>query len=510
MPASFRLAIVVASVLFAPAAAQAMDDYLRASSSAPTGFVLCGEVNGDGTRVKTAACKEAGYDKLVADIDTAFNATLARTPAIVQPLLKRDQAWFIGMILEAADTVQEVGEAELRDNFVATLRQRVAVLDNIASGFGRAGFAGKWGNAFGSVTLTPGENGNYRLAADLNASYGSDRHRQCKLSATVAPETGGWLGGAIVLPEQPTSSNDPGNATPNKPPSIKLRRQGETLRVVIVSHDEQWSEVWDDCDYVWQFTASYFASGKTDATDKADTAFVTPTFDCTRPETATDEEVCADPDLAANDQRLNRAWKALLPRLDDATRRALMDDQRHWVHSQAEEFPEFLHPAWEKETSEMHFTANARDQVDGLQRERIALLEGLDDRRVGLAGIWLAHNAAIRITVDKDGKLTAKGWKWDQGDWKAGCDYEMTGKLVGGVFRSDEQRKNPDTLERDHAMLIVNRLDDVFASKRNSDKGVADDADEAKCRRRLDISSTARLFPARPSADIDPLPRSIR
>jgi uncharacterized protein YecT (DUF1311 family) len=511
-----RLAILAVLVLFAPAAAQAMDDYLRAKSSGPTEIVLCGEVNGDGSRVKTAACKEAGYDKLVADIDAAFNATLARTPAIVQPLLKRDQAWFNEMILEAADTVQEVDEAELRQNFVATLRQRVAVLNDMASGFGRAGLAGKWSNAFGSLTLTPGENGSYRFAADLNAYYGSDKHRRCKLGATLAPETGGWLGGAIILPaEKPASPNDAGSAaatetTPSKPPTIKLRRQGETLRVVMVSHDDQWGKAWDDCDYVWQFTASYFASGKTDATDKADTAFVTPTFDCLRPETGTDEEICADPDLAANDQRLNRAWKALLPRLDDATRRALMDDQRHWVHSQAEEFPEFLHPAWEKETSEMHFTANARDQVDGLQRERIALLEGFDDKRVGLAGIWLAHNAVIRITVDKDGKITANGWKWDQGDWKAGCDYEMTGKLVGGVFRSDEQRKNPDTLERDHAMLIVNRLDDVFAKKRNSDKGVADDADEEKCKRRLDISSTARLFPARPSADIDPPPRSIR
>jgi hypothetical protein len=53
-----------------------------------------------------------------------------------------------------------------------------------------------------------------------------------------------------------------------------------------------------------------------------------------------------------------------------------------------------LHPAWEKQTS--HFTANARDKLNRLQRERIALLE------------------------------------------------------------------------RDHATLIVNRLDDLFAMKRHS------------------------------------------
>ena len=141
-----------------------------------------------------------------------------------------------------------------------------------------------------------------------------------------------------------------------------------------------------------------------------------------------------------------------------------------------------------------------------LQRERIALLEGFDDKRAGLAGIWLAYNAILEITVGKDGRLTAHGWKWEQGDWKAGCDYDMTGKMAGATFRADEQRKNPDTLERDHAMLIVNRLDDAFAKKRSG----KDEDDEAKCKRRLDNSSTARLFPARPSADIDNFSGSIR
>jgi len=54
-------------------------------------------------------------------------------------------------------------------------------------------------------------------------------------------------------------------------------------------------------------------------------------------------------------------------------------------------------------------------------------------------------------------------------------------------------------------MLIVNRLDDSFAKKRSGK-----DDDEAKCKRRLDNSSTARLFPARPSPDIDNFSGSIR
>jgi len=262
---------------------------------------------------------------------------------------------------------------------------------------------------------------------------------------------------------------------------------------------------------MWQITASYFAGGKPDtATDKTDTAFVAPTFDCTRPGTASEEEICADPDMAENDRKLNRAWKALLPRLDETTRRALTEDQRNWIKSQTTQYPEFLHPAWEKQTSHMHYTADARDKLERLQRERIALIDGFDDKRSGIAGTWLAYNAVIQVTAS-DGKVTAKGWKWDQGDWKAGCDYEISGRLVDGAFRSSDGRKNPDTLERDHATLVVNRQDDVFAKKRWNKDGTADDtADEAKCKRNSANSSTARLFPARPSPDIDNIGGSIR
>lgn len=480
-----------------------MDDYLRAASSAPVKLTVCGETNSNGTGIKSATCEEKGYDKLVAAIDASFDAALARTAANVRPLLKRDEAWFNEMIALAADSVEEVNEAELRDNFVATLRQRKTTLDEIAGGFGRGGLAGKWANAFGSITISPDANGARRLAVDMSAYYGSDRHRRCRLSTTMT-KAGSWLGGSIQPPDAAPPVGQQ-RTKPAKLPAIKLRRQGETLRVVMIDGDDAVGNR-DDCDYLWQITGTYFASGSSDVADKTETSFVAPTLDCTRPVTATDEEICSDPDLAENDQRLNRAWKALLPRLDDVTRRALAEDQRNWVQAQTEEFPEFLHPAWEKRTAEMHFTANARDHVDALQRERIALLEGFEDKRAGLAGIWLAYNAILKVEVDETGRLTAQGWKWEQGDWKGGCDYEMTGKMAGGTFRADERRKNPDTLERDHATLIVNRLDDMFARKRTRD----DTDDEAKCKRRLDNSSTARLFPARPSPDINNFSGSIR
>jgi hypothetical protein len=74
----------------------------------------------------------------------------------------------------------------------------------------------------------------------------------------------------------------------------------------------------------------------------------------------------------------------------------------------------------------------------------------------------------------------------------------MQGKLVRGTFHTAEERRSPDTLEREHAVLIVNRQDDGFAKKRKGD-----DEDEPNCRRSSHTSSAVRLFPVRYSPDID-------
>lgn len=511
MPASHRLAtLAVAISTLAPVAAYAIDDFNAASSNAPMEMNLCG--SGERAPIKTDACKQYGYDQLITAVDKAAAAALAKVPANVRMLLKRDQAWFHEMMVDAADNVAQSEAEEQRDMYSELLRQRAARLDAIAEGFGRPGLSGKWVNAFGTVTVMPAEGGAFRVTVETAANYDADSELrpECKVSALVKPANGGWVSG-LLLPDEDKPAAKDGDATttpdgkPTVPTTLKLRRQGDTLRVVLADAD-WWNGDRPNCEYPRQVTGSYFGSGKLDVpADKADVSFTAPTFDCNvRLETATEEEICADPELAENDHRLNRAWKALLPRLDEATRRALTEDQRKWVGSQTLQYPEFLHPGWEKRTTSVHYTTEGRDKVNRLQRERIALLEGFDDKRSGLAGTWLAYNAVIHVTVDKDGGITAKGWKWDQGDWKAGCDYEMSGKIVGGTFRSGESRKNPDTLERDHATLVVNRLDDEFAKKRFRPDGTAiGDPDEAKCRRSRSTSSTARLFPARPSEDID-------
>lgn len=507
MPCLHRFAaLAVAAALLMPCAGALADDDNAAFSSAPTLLRLCG---GGDAMLKEDTCKDGSYARIATELDQALQAALAKAPANVRPLLKRDQFWFGEILANAADNAASQNQAD-RDAFRDMLRRRIASLGRIADGFGRPGVLGKWEDAFGSVSLTTAEDGAYQLAieTDSGPTPGDERRWRCRATALVKTAAKGWLAGELVLdaerPGQDSADKSPqrDTAPAGTPLPIRLRRQGETLRIVAAQpYGTIEYTLPESCEISQQITSSYFASGKLDAalSEKIDTGFVSPTFDCAHPITESDEEICADPDLAAGDARLNRAWKALLPRLDEATRRALIEDQRHWVREQAGVFPYNLHPGADKTTYELHHVGDARETLDRLQRERIALLEGFDETRKGLAGLWLSHNAALNVTPAEDGGLQAKGRKWEWDDYKAGCEYDMQGKAAGNSFRSDEHGKNPDTLERDHAMLIVNRQDDVFARKRHGDEG----ADEMKCRRSMQASSTARLFPVRYSPDID-------
>jgi len=51
---------------------------------------------------------------------------------------------------------------------------------------------------------------------------------------------------------------------------------------------------------------------------------------------------------------------------------------------------------------------------------------------------------------------------------------------------------------------VVNRFDDAFAKRRYKADGTPiNSSDEPKCKRNGTTSSTARLFPVRPSPDIE-------
>lgn len=505
-------ALALVTAFLGSGAVLADDDDNAPFSSAPTLMPLCGDGR-DSAPLLTGFCNANGYAVLTARLDEAIRAAAPKAPANVRPLLKRDQAFFNEMAtMEARETFAS-DQNGLRRSFEDVLRNRIATLREVGDGFGRSGIGGKWTDAFGRVTVTPVDDDAYRFEADMSSIYGLDDDHQwsCRATALLRPGAGGWVAGTMlaepgaVAQHPDTSLLKDANGKPSRPPTIKLRRQGDTLRVVVGIPDgsSYLLTLMPHCRSPDQLTGSFFASGKSEiaaAAEKMVSSFAKPAFiDCARPDTASDEEICSDPDLAENDQRLNRAWKALLPRLDDVTRRALIDDQRHWVGAQANQYQLSLHPGMSKLTADMHHTAGGRDGMDRLQRARIALLEGFDENRKGLSGTWFGFTAVLTVTVGGDGDLEAKGWKWEQGNWKGGCEYDMGGKVRGGTFRADDGGKNPDTLERDPATLIVNRRDDAFAKARKSAEGV----DEMKCRRSMEASSTARLFPAKPSADID-------
>ncbi len=163
------------------------------------------------------------------------------------------------------------------------------------------------------------------------AFYGSDENERihCKASATVRASAEGWFEG------EADPSPDIAHGVGSKKPRINIRPQGQTLRVG--AGDEMEPQIRGDiiCNCPNQLSGNYFPAGKTDSGTGA-AAFVAPTFDCARPGTASDEEICADPELAANDVRLDRASEALLPRLDGVTRRWLTEDQCLWVKTQAQ------------------------------------------------------------------------------------------------------------------------------------------------------------------------------
>jgi uncharacterized protein YecT (DUF1311 family) len=485
---SVCLAVLLLCVL-APCHADSNDDTMPESHK----DIAVDPCSGDSAKLQP--CKDGLLTRLAHAADAAAQAALAKANPVTAVLLKRDQVWFGEIVQLDAQNLDQTSGQEHWDKIVTALKRRTAQLGDVAQGLGRTGAAGRWVNAFGTVELTPAPDGAFRVALASEAVYGPDDEQQlrCKASALVRPGMDGWLAGDADASDDARAGG--------KPSRVKIRLQGQTLRVI--AGDEMHPRERADivCRGANQLTGSYFPTGKSDASGGA-APFVAPTFDCARLATAAEEEICADSELAANDVHLNHAWNELLPRLDATTRRWLIEDQRGWVKTQAQRYPGQLHPASAKLSYFAHWTAAARDSLAQLQRERIAMLEGFDETRRGFEGDWQSYNARLSVT-SIDGALKAYGDKWFEDDYKGGCEYDFNGKAVDGLFKPDDTTKNPDSMERDHATLIVNRTDDAAAKRRfKADGSLNPDADEAKCRRSLSISSTARLFPVRRSPDL--------
>ena len=139
------------------------------------------------------------------------------------------------------------------------------------------GFCGKMDERLRQHRGDAGRRRRLRLAIETRPVYGpgSDRRRQCKVSAEVKLPSGGRSTGAI-LPDDAQPAGEP-KAEPAEsafdqdlPPGCNTsrryrrwrmaRRSAIVLRIHVAGHRD------------------YFASGKSDTSDKADTSFVAPTL----------------------------------------------------------------------------------------------------------------------------------------------------------------------------------------------------------------------------------------
>ena len=118
------------------------------------------------------------------------------------------------------------------------------------------------------------------------------------------------------------------------------------------------------------------------------------------------------------------------------------------------------------------------------------MLANQDEKRQGLAGHWVAHNAMLAILPDPDGSVSLEGGKWVSGQHKYYCDFEGGGRVAGNNFKPDAD--DLPKLRRDGATLTVDG-DDSDPDR----KGAAYRKPPDYCTRLS--SAKARLFPVKPA-----------
>ena len=446
-------------------------------------------------------CETGELEKLNAALEASFKSALKATSGVSQMLLKRDQAW-LAELVTANDPRNYVGSEDDLGSVAARARalieKRIEDLAAIAAAENSAALSGRWINAFGSITLEDGANGAMTASLKANPVYGPfpDRER-CLFKANLAPNDAKWLEGealVVTADGEAKVADLPYDEAPRH--RIKLIRQGDTLRAA------------DDGNFdCGAFTGTYFrAKSEKDpvATPASTTAskapsLTLPSFDCLKPSTATDEEVCADPELAEADLRLNRAWKAKFDTFKGTAQSALKGDQRAFVRALGASYVYHLHPYWDKQEADRYHLDSARRALLGVLRERIAFLEGLEPDRKGWDGLWAANDTLLTIKTSKDGSRSAGGNKWEHGDYKSGCDLTMNldkdglgripeGEDVSADLKSHSGQLNGLKVTRDGQMLII------------SGKAAFDDG--AVCRRNLEAAGP--VFPVKESPDLIP------
>jgi uncharacterized protein YecT (DUF1311 family) len=324
--------------------------------------------------------------------------------------------------------------------------------------------------------------GNEALQVTLTAKLayeGRDDALTCDLAGTFKKDGRGWFAGEFAR----QNAADAGARAP-----ARLRLQGNTLRLVHRHDGDTDQRV---CGALAIITGSYFpmAPAARAASSVIAGRTVSPSFKCVTAENSDEEEICADPELAARDAEIARVYGATLRRLEPRLAARLRADQRGWAKDNPTAYDGHLHQG--KETFELHDTDRAREELRLRLDERLAMLANLDEKRQGLVGLWEAYNAALTIAPAEgktDGTMIATGFKWDAGDYKSRCDFRSEGHIERGVFKAEEAFP---TLTRDGATLI--------ASAEDPDDKPESDAPEY-CNRFP--SAKARLFPVKPAAGV--------
>jgi uncharacterized protein len=392
-------------------------------------------------------------------VDGEFDAIIKSADPLTKLLLRRDQAWFVEIVTRGFTRKYEGANDPQRLRLLDTLTRRIVMLNEIGLRPVAAGPAGSWGNALATIMVREAGHGALQVTLSAKLAYEErDDTLTCDLAGMFTQDGTGWFAGELAAPD----------AAGARAPT-RLRLQGNTLRMVHTDDTDTDRQV---CGSLSIITGSYFSLHPAANSDE--------------------EEICADPELATRDIRMARLYAETLRRLEPRLAADVRTDQRGWAKDNPTAYDASLHPASAKDTSTLHHTDDARDELRLRLDERLAMLANLDEKRQGVVGFWEAYNAALTIAPAKDktdGTMAAVGFKWEVGDYKTRCDFMSRGRIEGGAFKA---REAFPTLTRDGAMLI--------ASAEDRDDKPASRAPEY-CNRMP--SAKARLLPVKPAAGVE-------
>jgi uncharacterized protein len=377
-------------------------------------------------------------DRALAKLHQAGEAKLKRLVAAADPLtallLRRDQRWWFEMVVGRDNDPSDPADEAERKRKTSLLEDRLAALGRLTPGAIPDGIAGEWINAFGNVKVDRhGDAMTVEISSSVSYPEAGEETFECAVKAEVKLRPDGWYAGASATADDDDDANAPAKPAPDGKGEFRLRLQGNTLRVVLVSDDQITL-----CNGPETITGSYFLAGPGPGRAGAVAArTVAPSFDCANAKNADEEEICSDPDLARLDAEIARTYRDTLRRLDPGLAGYLRDDQRAWSKGNTGAFDIFLHPYWDKQHYFMSQTGNVREEWQTRMRERLAMLANIDDKRQGFAGHWIAFNAMLSVLPDPaehDGSVKVEGGKWVTGSHKQYCDFDFDGQIVGNRF----------------------------------------------------------------------------